>query len=106
MGRLFPSIIKSHEYEPEACHVRCHSPRRNANSITWKAMQTIIQDARFAFGAEGGRIGMSANEMKKIYSQEEKLNQMKCPHEVRPRTSTASPATASSKVCELLNGLD
>ena len=78
MGRLFPKIIKSHEYEPEETHVQSRSRRRNANSIIWKAMAITIQDVRSAFGAEGWRIGMSAREVKTIYSQEGKLNQMKC----------------------------
>ena len=78
MGRLFPNVIKSHEYEPEESRVQSRSPRRNANSIIWKAMPTIIQDARSAFGAEGWRIGMSVINMKKIIGQENKLNLMKC----------------------------
>ena len=78
MGRLCPKIIKSHEYEPQEFHVQSHSPRHNANSVIWKAMPITIQDARSAFGAEGWRMGMSAKEVNKIYSQEEKLNQMKC----------------------------
>ena len=41
-------------------------------------MPIIIQDARSALGAEGWRIGMSVINMKKIISQEEKLNLMKC----------------------------
>ena len=47
--------------------------------MIWKAMPITIQDARSACGAEDWRIGMSVNEVKKNYSQEEKLNQMKCP---------------------------
>ena len=78
MGRLFPKLNKSHEYEPEGYHVQCLSPRHSASSTTWKAMPITIQGARSAFGAEGWRIGTSAKEEKKIYSQEEKLNQMKC----------------------------
>ena len=76
MGRLFPNVIKSHVYEPEESRVQSRSPRRNANSIIWKAMPITIQDARSAFGAEGWRIGMSARKVKTIYSQEEKLNQI------------------------------
>ena len=79
VGRLFPNIVSSRKYVSEALHVRCRSPRRNADSIIWKAVLTIIQGARSAFGAEGWRIGMSASEMKKIDHQEEKLNQMRCP---------------------------
>ena len=78
MGGLFPNVIKSHEHEPAESRVQSRSPRRNANSIIWKAMPTTIQDARSACGAEGGRIGMSGKEMKKIYGQEEKLNLKKC----------------------------
>ena len=47
-GRLFPNIIKSHEQESEVWRAQCRSPRHNADSTTWKAMPTIIQDARSA----------------------------------------------------------
>ena len=77
IGRLFPNIIKSHEYEPEEFRVQRHSSRHNANSTIWKAIPITIHGARSAFGAEGWRIGMSANEVKTIHSQEEKLNLMK-----------------------------
>ena len=78
-GVFFPNIIKSHEYESEVWRAQCHLPRRNADSTTWKAMPTTIQDARSAWGAEGWQIGMSGNEMKKINRQVMKLNNKRCP---------------------------
>ena len=78
MGRSFPKVMQSHEYEPEESRAQSLSARRNANSIIWNAMPIIIQDARSAFGAEGWRIGMSIINMKKINGQEEKVNLMKC----------------------------
>ena len=88
VGTSFPNIANSHEYESEAFHVRCHSPRRAANSNILKAMPTTIPVARSACGAEGWRIGMSASEMKKIFNQEEKLNQMMCPRSVLTSASS------------------
>ena len=48
VGRSIPDKVVSQEYESEAWRAQHRSPRRSADSTTWRAMPTTIHDARSA----------------------------------------------------------